>query len=345
MTSRPTLATIAAELGVSRMTVSNAFNRPDQLSPELRERVLAKAHELGYGGPDPGARALSRGRTGSIGVIIDAPLTLAFTDPAAVQMLHGVASVCEQEELGITLVPRISGRDAELVRTALVDGFVVYCMADDDPRMDAILERRLPFAMIDYEPGRADLAVNIEDRLGARRTAQHLIDLGHRRFGVVLGWENTFNTADEALNAMQYHVDRERLRGWRDAIEAAGVPFDTVALASAPGFDQETGRLAGGKLLDRADRPTAIVCESDQMALGVLQAAHERGVAVPRQLSVAGFDDTPEAARAGLTTVRQPHQEKGAAALRLLLDTATPKASVLLPAELVPRSSTAPAPT
>lgn len=344
MSTRPTLATVADAVGVSRMTVSNAFNRPDQLSPELRERVLATARELGYGGPDPGARALSKGKTGSVGVIIDAPLTLAFTDPAAVQMLQGVASVCEQEELGITLVPRIKDRDAQLVKTALVDGFVVYCMADDDPRMDAIVERRLPFAMIDYEPSKADLTVNITDREGARRTAQHLIDLGHRRFGVVLGWDNPFATADEVLSAMQYHVDRERLRGWRDAIEAAGVPFDTVQHASGPGFNQETGRIAGGKLLDRANRPTAIVCESDQMALGVLQAARERGVAVPQQLSVVGFDDTPEAARAGLTTVRQPHQEKGAAALRLLLDTTTPQASVLLPTELVPRSSTAPSP-
>src|SRR5262245_49506272 len=126
MTTRPTLATIAAELGVSRMTVSNAFNRPDQLSQELRERVLAKARELGYAGPDPGARALSRGKTGSIGVIFDAPLTLAFSDPAAVQVMHGVATVCEERELGMTLVPRIVGQDAELVRTALVDGFVVY---------------------------------------------------------------------------------------------------------------------------------------------------------------------------------------------------------------------------
>src|SRR5215218_7264315 len=107
--TRPTLATVAQALGVSRMTVSNAFNRPDQLSPELRERVLAKAAELGYGGPDPGARALSRGRTGSVGVILDAPLTVAFSDPAAVQVMHGVATVCEERELGMTLVPRIVG--------------------------------------------------------------------------------------------------------------------------------------------------------------------------------------------------------------------------------------------
>jgi DNA-binding LacI/PurR family transcriptional regulator len=342
-TPRLTLATVAAELGVSRMTVSNAFNRPDQLSPELRARVLAKARELGYGGPDPGARALSRGKTGSIGVILDAPLTLAFSDPAAVQLMEGVASVCEERELGMALVPRITGKDAELVRSALVDGFVVYCMGDDDPRMDAMIERRLPFALIDHAPDSAALTVNVDDRGAARATAEHLVNLGHRRLGVVLGWDNPHPTADEALQAMHYHVDRERLIGWREGIEGAGIPWDTVALASAPGFDLGTGRLAGGKLLDDANRPTAIVCTSDVMALGVLQAARDRGVAVPQQLSVTGFDDTPEAVRAGLTTVHQPHREKGAAALRLLLG-ADQQASVLLPTEFVPRSSTAPAP-
>src|SRR3954469_123367 len=120
--SRPTLATIADALGVSRMTVSNAFNRPDQLSPELRAKILAKAQELGYSGPNPVARTLSRGRTGSVGVILDAPLTIAFSDPAAVQLLHGVATVCEERELGLWLVPRIAGRDAALIHSALVDG-------------------------------------------------------------------------------------------------------------------------------------------------------------------------------------------------------------------------------
>ena len=345
MTSpRPTLATIAAALSVSRMTVSNAFNRPDQLSPELRERVLAKAQELGYGGPDPQARALSRGRTGSIGVILDAPLTLAFSDPAAVELLHGVATVCEQQELGMSLVPRITGRDAELVKTALVDGFVVYCMGDDDPRRAAMIERHLPYALIDDHPDSADLTVNIDDRGAAYATVDHLTTLGHRRFGIVLGWDNPHPTAEQALEAMQYHVDRQRLRGWRDGVEAAGLAWSDVALASAPGFDQHTGRVAGGKLLDRADRPTAIVCTSDEMALGVLQAARDRGVSVPTQLSVTGFDDIPKAVHAGLTTVRQPHQEKGAAALRLLLDKATSTASVLLPTEFVPRSTTAPTP-
>ena len=344
MTTRPTLATIAAELGVSRMTVSNAFNRPDQLSAEMRERVLAKANELGYSGPDPGARALSRGKTGSVGVILDAPLTVAFSDPAAVQVMHGVASVCEERELGMTLVPRIVGHDANLVRTALVDGFVVYCMGDDDPRLHAMNERRLPYVLIDHDADDALLTVGIDDRAAARATMEHLIALGHRKFGAVLGWDVPVPTAQEALAGMEYHVARERLGGWRDAIEAAGLDWSAVPIASANGFGIETGRAAGGKLLDRADRPTAIACMSDVLAIGVLAAATDRGVSVPHQLSVTGFDDVPEAQAAGLTTVRQPHQEKGAAALRLLLGDQT-RGSVLLPTELVPRHTTSPSPS
>ena len=341
---RPTLATVADALGVSRMTVSNAFNRPDQLSPELRERVLAKAQEMGYGGPDPVARTLSRGRTGSIGVVLDAPLTLAFSDPAAVQMLHGVASVCEERGLGMSLVPRIANRDAALVETALVDGFVVYCMPDNDPRLDAIVERRLPYALIDHAPDAGDLTVNIDDRGTARATVEHLLALGHRRFGIAIGWDNTqFATVAEAEPDMNYFVERERLGGWREGLEAAGIAWGSIPLGSAPGFDRLTGRIAGSRLLDRAERPTAIVCVSDVMALGVLDAAAERGVPVPTALSVTGFDDVPEAARAGLTTVRQPHAEKGAAALRLLLGDSK-KSSVLLPTQFLPRSTTAPAP-
>src|SRR5919204_3012027 len=103
-----TLATVAEALGVSRMTVSNAYNRPDQLSPALREKILETAKELGYGGPDPVARTLKRGETGSVGVVLDYALTKAFTDAATVQFLHGVAAGCEERERGLALVPRIA---------------------------------------------------------------------------------------------------------------------------------------------------------------------------------------------------------------------------------------------
>ncbi len=340
-----TLATVADAVGVSRMTVSNAFNRPDQVSPELRERVLAAAHELGYSGPDPVARTLSRGETGSVGLVLDYALTRAFTDPATVQFLHGVAAGCEERGRGLSLVPRIEGRDAALVQNALVDGFILYCVPESDPRLDAVRGRRLPYVRVDFTPDPTQLGVNVDDEGSTRAVAEHLTALGHRRFGIVLGHDAQGTTGPQAEAVAWHYVEASRLAGWRAGIEAAGVDWSTVPVASAPGKDRDTGHAAGARLLDRAERPTAIVALSDQLALGVLDAATERGIAVPAELSVAGFDDVPEAALATppLTTVRQPHNRKGSEAVRLLLE-APASGSVVLPTELVVRASTAPAP-
>ncbi len=340
-----TLATIAEAVGVSRMTVSNAFNRPDQLSPELRARVLAAAHRLGYSGPDPVARTLSRGETGSVGLVLDYALTRAFTDPATVQFLHGVAAGCEERGKGLSLVPQIEGRDAALVRNALVDGFVLYCVPEVDPRLDAVRGRHLPYVRVDFDPDPELLGVNVDDEGATRAVVEHLTALGHRRFGIVLGHDAQGTTGPEAQALAWHYVEASRLAGWRAGIEAAGLDWSSVPVASAPGKDRSTGHAAGARLLDRAERPTAIVALSDQLALGVLDAAAERGIAVPAGLSVAGFDDVPEAALAtpSLTTVRQPHNRKGSEAVRLLLD-APASGSVVLPTELVVRASTAPAP-
>jgi DNA-binding LacI/PurR family transcriptional regulator len=340
-----TLATVAEAVGVSRMTVSNAFNRPDQVSPELRERVLAAAHQLGYSGPDPVGRTLSRGETGSVGLVLDYALTRAFTDPATVQFLHGVAAGCEERGKGLSLVPQIAGRDAALVQNALVDGFVLYCVPEADPRLDAVRGRRLPYVRVDFTPDPDQLGVNVDDEGATRAVAEHLTALGHRRFGIVLGHDAQGTTGPEAQARAWHYVEAARLAGWRAGIEAAGIDWNELPVASAPGKERDTGHAAGARLLDRADRPTAIVALSDQLALGVLDAAAERGIAVPAELSVAGFDDVPEAALAAppLTTVRQPHNRKGSEAVRLLLE-APASGSVVLPTELVVRASTAPAP-
>ena len=347
--SRPaTLATVARAVGVSRMTVSNAYNRPDQLSPALRERILATAAELGYAGPHPVARTLSLGTTGNLGLVINYRLTAALTDPATVQFVHGVAAGCEEHGLGLTLVPVIPGRDAALVDGALVDGFVLYGMAGEDPRIDAVRRRGHPHVFVDHAPEPGKRVVNVDDRGASRRLAEHLLALGHRRFGVVLGYGKTSRTAREAETEAAHHAEIERLAGWRDALEGAGVDWGAVPVGSAPGSAgefQRVGRDAGAKLLDRADRPTAILVHFDMLAVGVLEAAADRGIAVPSELSVVGFDDVPQAATAipPLTTARQPHMGKGAAAVRLLLDAGEPD-TVLLPADLVVRASTGPVP-
>jgi DNA-binding LacI/PurR family transcriptional regulator len=344
MGAKPTLASIAEQVGVSRMTVSNAFNRPDQLSPELRERILAVAQELGYAGPDPVARTLSRGTTGSVGLVLDYRLTLALADPATVELLQGVSAGCEEREMGLSLVPKLAGRDAALVHTALVDGFVLHSIKSDDPRLAAVRERRLPYVLVDHPPVPGVTVINVDDRAGARAMADHLTGLGHRRFAIALGWDDSAMTAAEAETRPEtgYHPHAERLAGWRAGLEAAGIEWATVPAISGPGFDRRTGRIAGLRMLDLPEPPTAVLGFSDLIALGILDAAAERGVDVPGQLSVIGFDDVPEAARAGLTSVRQSHADKGATAVRRLLDRAEPE-TVLLPTELIVRSSTAPA--
>ncbi len=343
-TKHVTLATIADAVGVSRMTVSNAYNRPDQLSPALREKILETARELGYGGPDPVARTLKSGATRSIGVVLDYALTIAFTDVATVQFLLGIAAGCEESARGLSLVPRIEGLDAALVGSALVDGFVAYCVPEDDPRWDAIRARNLPFTRVDFKPETATRNVNIDDEGAARAVAEHLIALGHRRFGIAMNELDGGDTGPEAQERAVYFVEAARLAGWRAAIEAAGLAWDQVPVAGGAGYGQGGGRIAGAKLLDRAERPTAILAISDVIALGVLDAAAERGISVPGDLSVAGFDDIPDAAHGSpaLTTVRQPHQRKGLEAVRLLL--ADDPQNVLLPTELVIRASTGPAP-
>lgn len=357
-----TLDTIARELGVSRMTVSNAYNRPDQLSPALRERVLEAARRLGYGGPNPVASTLRRGRTGTLGVAFDDPLSYAFTDPAAVAFLQGMAGECEREGVGLLIVPGAPSRSAslDLIRTALVDSFAVFCDYEDDPRIQVLRERGLPFVLIDAAPRPGIPSVGVDDRAGARAAAQHLLDLGHRRIGVVSLCFAPDSLEGRLTSAGQtgpgYHVTRQRLEGYRAALEAAAIDWDRLPIYQHAGVPNqgapdisgaESGYRLAPYLLDQVERPTGILAMSDELARGVLQAAAERGIDVPRDLSVVGFDDTPEAVRArpALTTIRQPLAAKGAAAARLLL-AAEPALDVRieLPTQLIVRASTAPAP-
>src|SRR3954467_960249 len=199
-----TLADVAAHLGVSRTTVSNAYNRPDQLSPKLRDRVLAAATELGYAGPDPMARGLRRGRPGSLGLVFDQPLTYAFTDPAAALFLTGMAAGLEEHGAALSIVPRMPEgpeQSAELVRSALVDGYMLFCTAADDPRYAAVRNRGLPYVLIEYEADPETAHVQIDDIAGAEAAARHLTALGHRDIAIVSGYLDGVLTGPEAQAA------------------------------------------------------------------------------------------------------------------------------------------------
>lgn len=351
---RATLASLAAELRVSRTTVSNAYNRPDQLSPELRERVLEAADRLGYPGPDPVARSLRTRKAGAVGLLLTEALSYAFRDPAAVSFLAGLAEACDEAGQGLLLVPAGPGREpvraAAAVQQAGVDGFVVYSVADDDPYLDAVLRRQLPIVVVDQPVGVEGAShVGIDDRGAMRAVAEHVLALGHRRLAVLcmrLGREPHDGVVTPArLAAPHFHVQRERIHGVLDAVAAAGLDPAAVTVVERSAHTAEAGRSAAAQALEADPLATALLCTTDVLALGALDHARAAGLAVPGRLSVTGFDGVADALRAGLTTVRQSAEDKGRRAGALLLRpprSGVPVAEVL-PTELVVGRTTGPA--
>ncbi|WBB82223.1 LacI family DNA-binding transcriptional regulator [Micromonospora sp. WMMD882] len=347
-----TLQTIADRVGVSRMTVSNAFSKPDQLSAALRERILDAAREVGYVGPDPAARALAKGTTGAVGIVLTSSLRFAFTDLVATSFLGAIAEQLGPTGLALTLLTSSDDGAVIPARDVAMDGALVYSCDPTSTAVQYLTRRRLPLVYVDQDPVEGSPAVNVDDRAGARAAAQHLLDLGHRSVGLLLsglhGPHGLVSPQDVILDG---HASKQRLLGWRDALDAAGV---TPLLARQAGATLEQAKAGARLLLDRPDRPTAILCFSDAIAYGVLQAAEELGIRVPDELSVVGFDDNPLAVqvRPALTTVRQDVQAKGrvaaAALTRAIEDSRAGRPvtaeQVLLPVELVVRGSSAPPP-
>jgi DNA-binding LacI/PurR family transcriptional regulator len=350
---RVTLQTIADRLGVSRMTVSNAFSRPDQLSKELRDRILAAANDLGYVGPDPTGRALARGTTGAVGVLLTDSLPYAFSDDIATRFLGAVAGELAPTGLALTLLASDDRTDAVIpARDVAIDGALVYSCRQESAARDWLLRRRLPLVFVDQNVEAGIDSVNVDDRAGARSAAQYLVDHGHRRIGIVnVAVDGPSGWVADPLAAAEGHPQRQRTLGWLDALQPAGiVPTAVQAESNREDAAREVARL----LFDAAEPPTAILCFSDVVALGVIELAEDLGLRVPDDLSVVGFDDTPAAARARprLTTVHQDVDAKGrlaAAALTAAMERSRAGATrrarhVTLPTELVVRESTGPAP-
>lgn len=334
--AKVTLQDVADAVGVSRMTVSNAYNRPDKLSETLRATILTTAIELGYGGPDPSARALARGRAGTVGLLLTDTLGEAFRDPVSTEFLVAVGDALAERSLALTLVST-AGPNPPLGQDLPMDGAIVYVCDPTRVDLDWLRRRGTPVVTVDQAPTDGIAAVNVDDADGARAAAQHLVDLGHRRIGIV-----TLAPSGDLGNLPA----SERGRGWREALGAAGIePVEVVAHFRPVTAAHDVVRA----LLERPDRPTALLCFSDVFAAQAVRAAADLGLRVPEDLSVVGFDDADFAPtlRPALTTVRQRVAEKGRAAvdaLTVLIDGGTPRQRVRLSTELVVRDSTGPVP-
>ena len=347
-----TLQTIADRLGVSRMTVSNAFSRPDQLSAALRETILATAAELGYVGPDPAARALARGTTGAVGILLTDSMGTAFRDDVATAFFGAVAEELAPTGLAVTLLPLYGSELTIPARDVPIDGALVYACPDGAAALEWLVRRRLPLVFVDRLPTEGSASVTLDERGGGTQGAEHLVSLGHRHVGLLtLSFAGPHGLVPDPAAAGDDYVSHERVAAWVSVLGAAGVRATAVQVQHHTEQDAYDGARL---LLDDDDRPTAVLCFSDLMAWATLRAAHDLGLQVPGDVSVVGFDDSRLARRVrpALTTIRQDVAAKGKAAatalissiLRKRTESEEPPRHVVLPTELIVRHSTAPLP-
>lgn len=338
------LADVAKAAGVSQGTASNVFSRPQLVRQEVRDRVAASAARLGYSGPDPKGRLLRAGKVNAIGVVVSQKMTEFFEDPYNREFMAGIAAVCDDRGAGISLIAAADERNfAWSIESAVVDGLILQCVDDGERLIELARKRKLPFVATDSDAGPDMSSLDIDHRSGARQAMQHLLDLGHRRVGVLSleladGKFPVWVDAERRANAV-FKGTSERILGYDDALRAAGLGLADVPILEGLN-DARAARHMAAMMFDAHPEITGLVAMSDVLALAAIAVAKKRGLSVPGDLSVVGFDDVPEAAAHGLTTVHQPIAEKGRRAAELILDGGAPRKETL-PVSLIVRSSTA----
>lgn len=323
-----TILDVARAAGVSKSTVSRVLDeRLPRSSSATAERVRRIAAELGYV-RNPLASGLRRAGTSTVGVIVP-----RLTDTVMAMVYEQIAAVSSERDLFALVATTEDDPDAERVaieslRQRRVDGLILTTArlgAEGPPEPD---RHGVPYVLALRTDGFSPASV-ADDCLGGRLATRHLLDLGHRRIGLVGG-------PSYASSA------RGRHEGYRNALAEAGVEFDD-ALVAGDSFSMESGEVAGRVLLERPNRPTAIFAVNDNTAIGVMSAAHNLGLRVPEDVSIVGYNDIPIVARlpVPLTSVRVPFRQIAEGALNLLLSDKASSAGqqLVVTPTLIPRKS------
>lgn len=342
------LADVAKAAGVSQGTASNVFSRPHLVRAEVREHVEATAKAMGYAGPDPKGRLLRAGKVNAIGVASAEPLSYFFEDPFARNLMSGIAQGCDRFGAGIALISAANEQKlAWNIRSALVDGFILFCIERGPELVALSRERQLPFVALELKTEDESIsAIGIDNVTGAREAARHLARLGHRRFAILAYSfidDRTGPVGMKEVEAAVYTSSRDRVLGYFEGMAEFGI--DTAAVPIYETENEETSvRAALDYVFAAAEPPTALLAMSDRIALFAIDWLKERGLAVPQDVSIVGFDGVPEAAQSNppLTTIAQPIEEIGRRAVEMILGGDGKPHQEVLPLDLVVRGSTAP---
>ncbi|KJC64708.1 LacI family DNA-binding transcriptional regulator [Agreia bicolorata] len=319
-----TLADVAALAKVSTSTASLAYRRTGSITERTRARILAAAAEIGYAGPNPTARSLKSGRSGIVGIIVAGTVRRAFQNPVAMATMSGLSEALDDLDVGQLLLSHRSesgDRSARLLDGMPVDAVVFLTRGEEfDGLLPSMRARRIPMVGVEGPHEEGVTLVDIDDASGMAVLAGRMRDLGHRRVGVVMratridanGPPGPLSSVDADFDSISNRTIRERLR-------AVASVFPDAVRVEAGGRELDSGEIAAGRLLDAASPPTAILAQNDMLAVGALRAAEARGLQVPRDLTVTGFDgaDIPLLDRR-LTTVEQPLHDRGLQAGRMV---------------------------
>lgn len=331
--SDATMKDVAKRAGVSIATASRVLNGSDKVIDETRDKVLKACKELDFS-LNSVAQRLRLGKTNTICVVLP-----FLTLPSIVERLRGALEPLLESNLD--LIPYSVGspemrdkRIHDLADRSRADGVMIISLPINDQQAERLLKNKMPVMLIDSE--RPEFSrVNMDDVEGGRMATQHLLDLGHRKIAFL---------SSHLENPLQFSSTLNRYHGYCNALEGAGVPLNPDYQIEGD-HGREEAELMALALLSKADPPTAIFASSDTKAIGVLDAAKKKGIKVPEQLSVIGYDDIRDAEFVALTTIKQPLFLSGKLGCEMLLAIIEQPNSnlkeIILPVELVVRNTTA----
>ncbi|TDO97573.1 LacI family DNA-binding transcriptional regulator [Marinomonas balearica] len=340
-----TLKDVADHLNVSTATISNAFNRPDQLSANLRQSILNECEQMGYFGPNAAARSLRTGRTGIVGIVLSDDLSYSLTDPVANQFLKGMAEVLSENDYNMLLLSAYeSEQDAKSrMQASMVDGFVVYGHKPQQCKNAPWLVSNKNVITVDsFIKGMT--SVNVENSESAYQIARHA--LSHKPSSVaimglaLLDTDRVCRIREDELWDAAASISIQRLKGYERALKETGMSLPSERVWHIPINSHKLAYQAAREALTMADRPQLLICMSDRIAIAAVQAALHMGIKVPEELQVVGFDGIPESGNfhPSITTVHQQTVEKGRVAAEVFLGLREEK-DVVLETELVIRES------